>query len=158
MAKKNTEKNSEYNKKRDFKKTLEPKEGGSGKNIYVIQEHHATHLHYDLRLEIKGALKSWAVPKGMPEVGERKLAVLTEDHPLSYANFSGVIPEGNYGAGKVIIWDKGTFQNMRDISIEKSFEEGKIEVFLSGQRLNGSYALVKTNFGKGKNWLLLKMK
>ncbi len=132
----------------------------SKEKIFVIQKHKATHLHYDFRLEVNGKLKSWAVPKEPPKVsGEKRLAVHVEDHPLSYANFEGTIPEGNYGAGTVEIWDKGKYQNLKEISMEKAFQEGKIEIKLEGKKMKGNYALIRTKLGgKDKNWLLFKIK
>ena len=128
------EKLSEYASKRHFEETPEPK-GGEKKAeglIFVIQEHHARRLHYDLRLESGGVLKSWAVPKGIPQTsGERRLAVQTEDHPYDYANFEGIIPKGHYGAGTVKIWDKGTFE-------PKLWEDDKIEFTLNGQNAEGT--------------------
>src|SRR3977135_4464344 len=103
---------AEYARKRDFKKTAEPKAALGNKigNRFVIQKHAASHLHYDFRLEINGVLKSWAVPKGVPFAkGEKRLAVQVEDHPVSYINFEGTIPKGQYGGGTVMVWDKGTF-------------------------------------------------
>lgn len=146
---------SEYASKRNFRQTPEPK-GGEKKEeklIFVIQEHHARRLHYDLRLESGGVLKSWAVPKGMPEsAGERRLAVETEDHPFEYANFEGTIPVGQYGAGTVKIWDKGSYET-------KVWENDKIEFTLKGQRLKGRYILVRLKKAKDdKSWLLLKGK
>ncbi len=146
---------SEYASKRDFEQTPEPK-GGEKKEeklIFVIQEHHARRLHYDLRLESGGVLKSWAVPKGMPEsAGERRLAVETEDHPFEYASFEGSIPVGQYGAGTVKIWDKGHYET-------KIWENDKIEFTLNGQRLKGRYILVRLKKAKDdKSWLLLKGK
>lgn len=146
----------EYNKKRDFSKTKEPsgkiKKSSSKKLIYVIQKHHATRLHYDLRLEIGGVLVSWAVPKEPPkEKGTKRLAMMTEDHPIGYEKFHGEIPEGEYGAGKVEIWDSGFYEL-------KIKDEKKIEFFIHGKKLKGLYVLVKTNFGKsGKSWLLFKI-
>ena len=142
----------EYWKKRDFKKTNEPKgdETTSGGNIYVIQKHHARHLHYDLRLEMKGVLKSWAVPKTPPtEKGIRRLAVQVEDHPIDYANFEGTIPEGQYGAGTVEIWDKGQY-------ILKERNEDKLVFEIKGNKLRGDYCLV--SFKGKKNWLFFKKK
>lgn len=147
-----------YQKRRNFKKTKEPKSGGKkGKHpIFVIQKHHATHLHYDFRLEIRGSLKSWAIPKGPPKTTkEKRLAILTEDHPLSYAKFEGTIPEGEYGAGKVEIYDRGIYENLKNYSMSSSFNKGVIEVLLSGKKLKGPYALVHF---KDKNWLLIKMR
>ncbi|MCL5730231.1 MAG: 3'-phosphoesterase [Candidatus Pacearchaeota archaeon] len=146
----------EYKRKRKFSgsgKTIEPKGKikSSGKNIFVIHEHHASHLHWDLRLEENGVLKSWAIPKEPPtEKGIKRLAVHVEDHPLAYAKFHGTIPEGNYGAGKVEIWDKGTYE-----LLEKNPNSMKIKIH--GKRLRGDYILVKTNFGKKKNgWLFFR--
>jgi len=117
---------------------------------FVVQLHHARHLHYDFRLEMDGVLKSWAVPKGPPtQPGVRRLAVMVEDHPLSYIEFEGVIPEGMYGAGKVEIWDKGTYTL-------KHRDQNKIEFTLYGNRLNGDYVLLR--FKEDKNWLLMKKK
>lgn len=107
------------------------------KKIFVVQEHHARRLHYDFRLESGGVLKSWAVPKGIPETPDQKrLAVETEDHPMEYANFAGVIPEGQYGAGTVKIWDRGSYQI-------KVWNEDMIEVILNGHTLKGRYVLVR---------------
>lgn len=115
---------------------------------FVIQEHHASRLHWDFRLELDGVLKSWAVPKGIPDTpGIKRLAVEVEDHPLDYIDFEGVIPEGNYGAGEVIIWDKGTYE-----LTERT--PGKLSFTLYGDRASGNYTLIKT---KGeKDWLLFK--
>ena len=129
-------------------------------DIFVVQKHQARNLHYDFRLKIGRVLKSWAVPK-KPEgkKGEKRLAVETEDHPLSYATFHGEIPTGNYGAGKVEIWDKGSFKNLKNISMRKAYDEGHIEVNLKGGKLKGNFALVNTKFnGNKKNWLLIKIK
>jgi len=145
---------SEYAKKRRFEETPEPKaevEKKGSKPIFVIQEHHARALHYDFRLEKDGVLKSWAVPKGMPESDEKRLAVETEDHPYAYRTFEGTIPKGQYGAGTVKIWDKGTYE-------AKLWENDKIEVTLDGQRLKGRYVLVRLKRAGDKDWLLLKGK
>jgi bifunctional non-homologous end joining protein LigD len=142
----------EYRNKRNFEKTTEPKgqlrEGQD--SIYVIQKHAATHLHYDLRLEMDGTLKSWAIPKEPPiELGVKRLAVQVEDHPIPYATFEGTIPKGEYGAGIVEIWDKGTYK----LTDRK---EDKLIVEINGKRLHGSYVLVKL---KGmQNWLFFKKK
>ncbi|TFF91070.1 DNA ligase [Candidatus Thorarchaeota archaeon] len=159
----------DYKAKRDFSKTSEPegKEVKSGKSIFVVQKHDASNLHYDFRIEMDGVLKSWAVPKGPsmnPSV--RRLAVPTEDHPLDYAEFEGVIPEGEYGAGAVIVWDTGTFRNMKAdkeedkgrMTLEESHEEGKMELFLDGEKLKGGFALIRTGGGKKPRWLLIKMR
>jgi DNA ligase D-like protein (predicted ligase)/DNA ligase D-like protein (predicted 3'-phosphoesterase) len=143
----------EYSSKRDFAVTPEPKGAEikeEGKS-FVVQEHHARRLHYDLRLEKDGVLKSWAVPKGLPETGTKRLAVETEDHPLEYRNFEGTIPEGQYGAGAVKIWDKGTYE-------VKVWEENKIEFILRGEKLNGRYVLAKFKKAGDRGWLLLKAK
>lgn len=140
-----------YKEMRNFEDTPEPKaEVKEGKNnIYVIQKHDASHLHYDLRLEMDGVLKSWAIPKGpSTEKGMKRLAVATEDHPVDYADFEGTIPEGQYGAGKVEIWDKGTY------SIEER-ATNKIIVNINGKKLKGRYCLVKFK-GQEKNWLFFK--
>jgi len=139
-----------YQAKRKFASTPEPK-GKIKKTVgnrFVVQKHQATHLHYDFRLEADGVLKSWAVPKGVPEVkGVKHLAVEVEDHPVSYINFKGVIPVGNYGAGMVEIWDKGKY-----ILLEKN--KKAIKFILKGKILQGEYVLF--NF-KGKNWLIFKV-
>jgi DNA ligase D-like protein (predicted ligase)/DNA ligase D-like protein (predicted 3'-phosphoesterase) len=144
----------EYALKRNFTVTPEPlgSEHGAGTQIFVVQEHHARRLHYDLRLEKEGVLKSWAVPKGIPEkVGEKRLAVHTEDHPIEYAQFEGEIPKGQYGAGTVKIWDKGTF----DVKIWK---DGMIEFTLNGQRLRGKFVLTRFKKSEEKDWLLLRVR
>ena len=157
-----------YREKRHFPQTPEPyghEEIPDDKPIFVIQKHAASHLHYDFRLEVAGVLKSWAIPKGPstdPKV--KRLAMPTEDHPLEYASFEGTIPEGNYGAGTVLVWDTGTYVNLREhklsgeqISMEKSVADGKIEIRLDGKKLKGNYALIRTGL-QGKGWLLFKMK
>ena len=126
------------------------------RSIFVVQKHYASHLYYDLRLEINNVLKSWAVPKTPPkDAAVKRLAVETEDHPLSYADFEGTIAEGLYGAGKVEIWDKGTFR-------PEKIEEGKIVVELEGKKLKGTYVLLKLKsrdtYKGEKNWLLFKKK
>jgi DNA ligase D-like protein (predicted 3'-phosphoesterase) len=142
----------EYLSKRDFSVTAEPMSGGkkSESRIFVVQEHHARRLHYDLRLENGGVLKSWAVPKGIPEDSDQKrLAVETEDHPLEYADFEGTIPKGQYGAGTVTIWDKGVYEL-------KAWNEKMIEFTLKGQKLRGRYVLVRLKKAGEKTWLLLR--
>ena len=145
----------EYEKKRHFEKISEPSAHGfqesSEKPIFVVQRHDARNLHYDFRLEMDGVLKSWAVPKQPPkEVGTKRLAIQTEDHPLGYASFEGEIPAGEYGAGKVEIWDKGTFELWKR-------EEKEIVVTLHGEELKGDYVLIRTKYGKeGKGWLFFK--
>ncbi|MEO6347691.1 MAG: DNA ligase D, partial [Aquaticitalea sp.] len=148
----------EYNKKRDFKNTPEPSgvEDVAHLNRFVVQRHRASHLHYDLRLEMDGVLKSWAVPKGPsmnPE--DKRLAVETEDHPIKYLSFEGKIPKGNYGAGTMNIWDNGTYLSKTDVF--KDYKEGKLSISFSGKKLKGLFALVKTSYqGKQNQWLLIK--
>ena len=163
MPKKNLLK--EYNRKRDFTKTKEPsgkkKVTGkkTGKLSFVVQEHHARRLHYDFRLELEGVLKSWAVPKGPSlDPKDKRLAVQTEDHPLSYGKFHGTIPEGEYGAGEVFIWDKGTWEPLDEDPIA-ALQKGHLKFKLKGKRLNGSFVLVRTSWRgdeSKKNWLLIK--
>ncbi len=138
---------------------------GSSASIFVVQEHHATHLHYDLRLEVGGVLKSWAVPKEpVMNPAVKRLAVEVEDHPLDYADFEGEIDEGEYGAGRVVIWDHCTYENVLSRksppkSMEQALNDGHVEVDLHGKRLKGGFALIRTRFaGKEQNWLLIKMK
>ena len=151
----------EYNRKRKFQETPEPAGAIHQKpahNRFVVQEHHATRLHYDFRLEIEGVLKSWAVPKG-PSLNpsDKRLAIQTEDHPIEYGSFEGQIPEGNYGAGQVIIWDTGTFEPEGAASANSQLESGEIKFRLHGKKLNGSFVLVKLRSSKtGKEWLLIK--
>ncbi len=161
-----------YHQKRRFDKTTEPKgkvqKRKNGEPIFVVHQHDATTLHYDLRLEMDGVLKSWAVPKGpSTNPDEKHLAIETEDHPMEYAKFEGVIPEGEYGAGAVIIWDRGTYENLKqmegkDVSVEDMYKEGKIELFFNGEKMKGAYALIKTKGLRGSNkdnqWLFFKMK
>ena len=140
-----------YHEKRNFSVTSEP-EGPMDmrRNTFVIQEHHSHKLHYDLRLERDGVLKSWAVPKGVPDiVGEKHLAIEVEDHPLEYGTFEGEIPKGEYGAGTVSIWDSGTYDT-------KHWDAEKIEVMLHGNKLNGLYVLVKFKRAGKNNWLLFR--
>lgn len=156
-----------YRKKRDFQKTPEPEGGGSrskGRPIFVIQEHDASTLHYDFRLEIDGTLKSWAVPKG-PSTDPRvkRLAIPTEDHPLDYARFEGVIPKGEYGSGTVVVWDTGPYENITEKSGElqpaaSALKQGHLLIRLYGSKLQGGYVLQRTEKGKEPRWLLIKMK
>jgi bifunctional non-homologous end joining protein LigD len=133
--------------------------GGEG-GVYVVQKHHAGHLHYDLRLESGGVLRSWAIPKGPSlDPAEKRLAVEVEDHPLDYAGFEGVIPEGEYGAGTVIVWDRGTYLPQGGASLEEMLEKGAVKVELAGEKLRGGFAIVRTRLGgKRTNWLLIKEK
>ena len=164
----------EYRKKRDFTKTPEPKGSKNdsfSKNkrkpdgkTYVIQEHFASHHHFDLRLELDGVLKSWALPKGPTmDPSEKRLAVHVEDHPMEYGSFEGVIPKGEYGAGKVILWDRGVWEIEGDP--HQAYKSGKLDFKIKGQKLNGRFALIRTKIGQGKkgkntkeNWLFLKKK
>ena len=158
----------EYNKKRDFEQTAEPEgkaAGGKGKLKFVIQRHAASRLHYDFRLEMDGVLKSWAVPKGPslnPE--DKRLAMMVEDHPFAYRTFEGSIPEGNYGAGEVEIWDEGTYEPLQkvkgktdDLIMQHELHTGSMKFVLSGKKLKGEFALVKIkNVESGDPWLLIK--
>ncbi len=156
-----------YRSKRDFRKTPEPpggKKKSGKKRIFVIQKHDASSLHYDFRLEVDGALVSWAVPKGpSTDPRERRLAVRTEDHPLDYAGFEGTIPEDEYGGGSVIVWDAGSYRNLKvgddgaEVPMNKAIEDGHVTVSLSGKKLRGGYSLVRTGKGKKERWLLVKM-
>jgi len=158
----------EYASKREFEKTPEPKPGlrhEGDRPIFVVHKHAARALHYDLRLELEGVLKSWAVPRGPSlDPSLKRLALMVEDHPLDYKDFEGVIPEGNYGAGSVIIWDRGFYhqpsardENENEKLLLDGFRKGNLKFLLEGERLRGEFALVKT--GKdGKSWLLLKKK
>jgi bifunctional non-homologous end joining protein LigD len=152
-----------YRQMRDFGDTPEPA-GGKPKRgkrpIFVIQKHAASHLHYDFRLEMEGVLKSWAVPKGPSyDPGTKRLAMMTEDHPYDYADFEGVIPEGNYGAGNVIIWDNGTWEFIEpgDDPV-KAVKQGKLTFRMFGKKMFGEWALVRIHgrSPKGNEWLLLK--
>lgn len=151
-----------YRARRVFTQTPEPrgvKKKSKNSALFVVHKHAASHLHYDVRLEIGGVLVSWAVPKGPPgKRGIKRLAIQTEDHPYNYHDFEGVIPEGNYGAGTVMVWDTGTFENIKEqhgkpVSLAQCLRNGQVEVNLYGKKLHGSYALVKTKLG----WLMMKI-
>jgi len=154
-----------YRDKRDFGRTSEP-DGGSSRSgdepVFVIQKHDASSLHYDVRLEVDGVLKSWAVPKGpSTDPREKRLAVATEDHPLDYADFEGVIPEGEYGAGPVLIWDRGTYQNITEKddglrAMAEALDDGHVLVRLDGEKLCGGYAFQRID-DDDDQWLLVKM-
>ena len=159
----------EYHQKRDLGKTSEPTSGErrvGSPPIFVIQKHDARTLHYDFRLEVDGVLKSWAVPKGpSTDPRTRRLAVAVEDHPLEYAHFEGVIPEGEYGGGTVLVWDIGTYRNLKEedpgyepMSMADALASGLVAVWLEGHKLRGGYALVRTGRGEDSRWLLIKMK
>src|SRR5881398_3984393 len=153
-----------YKAKRDFRHTSEPK-GGKPKpkgvkdaSRFVIQKHAASRLHYDFRLEMEGVLKSWAVPKGLPWAqGEKHLAVEVEDHPIEYENFEGVIPEGNYGGGTVMVWDRGTYYVYGE-QPSQSLREGKLHLVLDGRKAKGEWTLVRIRGRNGEKnpWLILK--
>ncbi|HWF17719.1 MAG TPA: non-homologous end-joining DNA ligase [Verrucomicrobiae bacterium] len=154
----------EYKRKRNFSKTSEPAGRGAprtGKDLhFVIQKHAASHLHYDFRLEMDGVLKSWAVPKGLPmKKGDRRLAVEVEDHPLDYGGFEGTIPPGNYGAGTVMLWDRGTYKEASGNPLE-ALKNGKLHLTLAGKKLKGDWALVRMrprdNDGGKPQWLIFK--
>src|SRR5216684_6282200 len=139
---------------------LEVRPGAEHGDTFVVQKHWATRLHYDFRLAINGTLKSWAVPKGPSQShADKRLAVHVEDHPLDYANFEGKIPEGNYGAGTVMVWDRGTFHLEGNLGALKQLEKGEIKFSLNGEKLRGSFVLVKLKQSeKGNEWLMIKHK
>jgi bifunctional non-homologous end joining protein LigD len=161
---------SEYDKKRRFDETPEPsgargrqtatKRRGTKKLRFVVQQHHARRMHYDFRLEVNGVLASWAIPKG-PSLNpaDRHLAVHVEDHPFDYRSFEGVIPEGNYGAGSVIVWDEGTWTPLETDDPAKAIADGKLKFTLAGEKLKGMFTLVKmrgARYSSGDNWLIIK--
>ncbi len=159
----------DYNAKRKFDETSEPK-GKSKKSkdklIFVIQRHAASRLHYDFRLEMEGVLKSWAVPKGPSlDPKDKRLAMMVEDHPYDYKDFEGNIPEGNYGAGQVEIWDSGTYEPLEENSklsdekeLLKELHAGSLKFILHGKKLKGEFALVKMKNTEENSWLLIKHK
>jgi DNA ligase D-like protein (predicted 3'-phosphoesterase) len=157
-----------YRKKRDFYHTPEPKGDGKKargkKRIFVIQKHAARQLHYDFRLQVGRALKSWAVPKG-PSLNpsDKRMAAEVEDHPLGYAKFEGVIPKGEYGAGTVMVWDTGTYRNItkkneKKVPITNALKHGHTAVWLDGKKIKGGYALSRIAKGRKPRWLLVKMR
>ncbi len=153
----------QYNRKRNFASTPEPKGKVAAKAQYrfVVQKHRASHLHYDFRLEMEGVLKSWAVPKGPSlDPSQKRLAMQVEDHPVSYFDFEGSIPEGNYGAGTVMVWDIGTWEPLGDP--REMLEKGDFKFRLHGEKLNGDFVLAKMHAwragSKGNEWLLIKKK
>src|SRR5688572_28052983 len=150
----------EYKRKRRFNETPEP-EGElnrAGGMTFVIQKHRATRLHYDFRLEMEGVLRSWAIPKGPSfNPAEKRLAVLTEDHPMDYGGFEGVIPKGNYGAGKVIVWDNGTYEMVDPDTPEKGWQKGKLHIILNGTKLHGEWVLVRGSRDE-KQWIFFKVR
>jgi len=155
-----------YKEKRNFSRTPEPYDSDiakSKKPVFVVQKHAASTLHYDFRLEVGGVLKSWAIPKGpSTDPKDKRLAVPTEDHPLEYASFEGVIPQGEYGAGSVIVWDSGTYSNLKQkdgsvIPLDKSVSSGHITVWLEGNKLKGGYAFIRTGKAENSSWLMIKI-
>jgi bifunctional non-homologous end joining protein LigD len=159
---------AEYRKKRDFTRTAEPRGGrrkGAAKLAYVIQKHAASHLHFDLRLELDGVMKSWAVPKGPSlDPAVKRLAMQVEDHPIEYNAFEGTIPKGEYGGGTVMIWDRGTYEYGADDAVDgekglrEGYRRGDFKFVLHGKRLKGSWVLVRTRRGDPRRaqWLLIK--
>ena len=156
-----------YRDKRDFQRTPEPpakgRRGSRKRPRFVVHQHDATTLHYDFRLEAAGVLKSWAVPKG-PSTNpkDKRLAMPTEDHPLDYADFEGVIPEGQYGAGPVIVWDAGTYRGLTErdgkpVPVDRALDDGHVTVWLEGRKLRGGYALTRIGKGGRGRWLLVKV-
>jgi bifunctional non-homologous end joining protein LigD len=156
-----------YNKKRNFKETSEPEgevKKSASKLIFVVQRHKASRLHYDFRLELDGVLKSWAVPKG-PSMNpkDKRLAMMVEDHPYDYKDFEGTIPEGNYGAGIVEIWDNGTYSDLENSPTEiaeknlrAGLKSGDFKFTLYGKKLKGEFVLVKLKGKEDNSWLLIK--
>jgi bifunctional non-homologous end joining protein LigD len=156
-----------YKKKRNFSKTREPSgkvKPSATKLAFVVQRHKASHLHYDFRLELEGTLKSWAVPKG-PSLNpkDKRLAMMVEDHPYDYKDFEGIIPEGNYGAGIVEIWDSGYYTDLDNSSAKEAekklktgLKAGNLKFRLHGKKLKGEFALVKLHDKDDKSWLLIK--
>ncbi|MET9664739.1 DNA polymerase ligase N-terminal domain-containing protein [Streptomyces sp. NPDC006475] len=156
---------SEYRRKRDFDKTREPQGGAPASGSaprFVVQLHDARSVHFDFRLEVDGVLKSWAIPKGPShDPHDKRLAMPTEDHPLDYRDFEGVIPEGQYGGGTVIIWDEGTYRPKGSPEeFEKALEKGHASFWLDGRKLHGGYALTRFRGGDGDDdreaWMLVK--
>ena len=155
----------EYARKRDFRQTPEPPPGETVRSSthagrFFIQRHNATRLHYDFRLEIDGTLKSWAVPKGPSlDPSMKHLAAMVEDHPLDYGDFEGNIPKGQYGGGSVMLWDRGTFEVLGEEPATEQIERGDLKFRLHGEKLSGTWALVRMkNRGKGNEWLIIKKK
>lgn len=158
---------NKYNQKRHFNSTTEPKgeiKKSNNELIFVVQKHAASHLHYDFRLEMAGVLKSWAIPKGPSMDPEHKrLAIMVEDHPYDYKDFEGTIPDGNYGAGNVIVWDRGTYtaadkdyKGDVETQLQSELEKGHLSFILNGEKLKGEFALVKFKSKQDTTWLLIK--
>ena len=160
---------SQYRAKRDFGRTPEPPASAGRRRKeprFVIQQHDATAMHYDFRLEVDGVLKSWAVPKGpSTDPRDKRLAMPTEDHPMGYASFEGVIPKGEYGGGPVIVWDQGTYRNLterddHEVPMGEALRRGHAKFWLEGTKLRGGYALTRTPVGGSarEKWLLVKLR
>ena len=159
---------AEYQRKRDFTRTEEPAGGGARRKAtkkldFVIQKHAASHLHYDLRLELDGVMKSWAVPKGpAPDPSIKRLAMQVEDHPIEYNTFEGTIPKGEYGGGTVMLWDRGTYEPEKgegEDGVREGLRKGDLKIVFHGKRMKGSWVLVRTRgWGSGQkpSWLLIK--
>ncbi|HEV8675708.1 MAG TPA: DNA polymerase ligase N-terminal domain-containing protein [Methylomirabilota bacterium] len=147
----------EYRKKRRFGKTPEPaprRTASKSGQRFVVQKHRATQLHYDFRLEANGVLKSWSVPKGPSlDPAVKRFAIAVEDHPVEYADFEGIIPEGEYGGGTVMVWDRGTYRAESEGDVVAALRRGQLKFTLSGRKLKGSWALVRM---RGRQWLLMK--
>jgi DNA ligase D-like protein (predicted 3'-phosphoesterase) len=174
MARRKSGSLDEYRRRRDFGKTAEPsgskKKHGSRSGPkrrhprFAFQKHSATSLHYDLRLEVNGVLASWAIPKGPSlDPRDKRLAMRTEDHPMDYLSWEGVIPKGEYGAGPMIVWDRGVYQNIsktrggREMEIDEALEKGDLKLFFLGEKIKGPYALVRTGPASDREkWLLIK--
>jgi DNA ligase D-like protein (predicted 3'-phosphoesterase) len=166
-----SEKTKKYKSKRNFKNTPEPGDEkaqldwAKKRPIFVIQKHDASNLHYDFRIEEDGVLKSWVIPKGpSTDPSEKRLIMVTEDHPLEYANFEGVIPQDEYGGGTVMIWDRGYYRNLKEEeddeepqSIAEQIESGHVTIWLEGEKLSGGFALIRTGDEDNARWLLIKM-
>jgi DNA ligase D-like protein (predicted 3'-phosphoesterase) len=157
-----------YLRRRDFARTPEPAGGGESgpaeQPIFVVQEHDASTHHFDVRLQVGDVLRSWAVPKGpSTNPSQKRLAVPTEEHPLEYAEFEGVIPEDEYGGGTVIVWDAGPYTNLktdddgRPVSIADQLDDGHATVWLHGEKIRGGYAFIRTDGGEDERWLMIKM-
>ncbi len=154
----------EYARKRSFQSTPEPKPAEppipAAGRTFCVQRHDATRLHYDFRLEVDGTLKSWAIPKGPTlDPAAKRLAAMVEDHPLDYGGFEGNIPAGNYGAGSVMLWDRGTYELLGDKPAQEQLARGDFKFKLHGEKLKGEFAIVHMKVrGKGNDWLLIKKK
>ncbi|TMD89266.1 MAG: DNA ligase [Chloroflexi bacterium] len=156
----------EYRRRRDFGHTSEPKGGRrprtGARPAFVVQKHDASRLHYDLRLEVDGVLASWAVPRGpSTDPRDKRLAMRTEDHPLEYRDFEGVIPEGEYGAGSVVVWDEGTYRNLterdgHEVPPGEGLAAGHLSIWIEGRKLSGGYALTRLRRPGREAWLLVK--